>query len=159
MMVTVLEANYKVSYIQGMHDICSVLLLCLGEKKAVWIMLALVETHLKDYFRSSLETLLSVLNALFPLIGEFDFELYQFFIKSNVSFCIWFEFFRLFACIKVQPFVILSWFLTWFSHNIHEFKTLVHIFDFLIASHPLMPLYICAEVIFVQLRMLSYIMI
>jgi hypothetical protein len=86
MMLTVLEANCKVSYIQGMHDICSVLLLCLGEKKAVWVMLALVETHLKDYFRSSLETLLSVLNALFPLIGEFDFELYQFFIKSNVIY-------------------------------------------------------------------------
>lgn len=42
----------------------------------------------------------------------------------------------------IPPFFGLSWQLTWFSHTLSDFPTVQRLFDFFIASHPLMPLYV-----------------
>ena len=70
------------------------------------------------------------MHLLFPLLNDFDPEVYQFLKQS-----------------QVQSYFALSWILTWFSHNLHHFGQVAHLFDFLLASHPLMPLYITATII------------
>ena len=44
--------------------------------------------------------------------------------------------------IRIPPFFGLSWQLTWFAHTIDDFTTVQRLFDFFMASHPLMPLYV-----------------
>ena len=46
----------------------------------------------------------------------------------------------------IPPFFALSWFITWFAHNVPDLADISRIFDALIASHPLMPLYLSAAV-------------
>ena len=41
----------------------------------------------------------------------------------------------------------LSWILTWFSHNLTSFHQVCRIFDYLLASHPVAPVYLAAAVI------------
>lgn len=45
---------------------------------------------------------------------------------------------------EVQPYFALSWFITWFSHNVPELDDAARIFDVFLSSHPLMPLYFAA---------------
>ena len=54
-------------------------------------------------------------------------ELYGFLLESEVG--------TIFA---------LSWLITWYGHVINEHKYVVRLFDFFVAAHPLMPLYIAA---------------
>ena len=60
-------------------------------------------------------------------ISEEDPELHEFLIESDVG--------TIFA---------LSWLITWYGHVISEHKYIVRLFDFFVATHPLMPLYIAA---------------
>jgi hypothetical protein len=46
----------------------------------------------------------------------------------------------------IPPFFALSWFITWFSHNLQDLAQISRLFDVLMASHPLMPIYISAVV-------------
>ena len=59
--------------------------------------------------------------------SEEDPELHEFLIESDVG--------TIFA---------LSWLITWYGHVISEHKYVVRLFDFFVATHPLMPLYIAA---------------
>lgn len=72
---------------------------------------------------------MEVLNLLFPLLECLDPAVARFLHRANI-----------------QSFFALSWVLTWFSHTIYKFDVVVRIFDFLIVSHPTMPLYIAAAV-------------
>ena len=45
---------------------------------------------------------------------------------------------------EVQPYYALSWYITWFSHNVPELDQAARIFDVFLSSHPLMPLYFAA---------------
>ncbi|ETO31714.1 hypothetical protein RFI_05404, partial [Reticulomyxa filosa] len=47
----------------------------------------------------------------------------------------------------VTPFFSLSWILTWFSHNIERFEDIARLYDFFLASHPLMPVYFTVAMI------------
>ncbi|GLI60549.1 hypothetical protein VaNZ11_002706 [Volvox africanus] len=44
----------------------------------------------------------------------------------------------------LEPFFALSWFLTWWAHELDELPTAARLFDFFLATHPLMPLYLGA---------------
>ena len=50
------------------------------------------------------------------------------------------------AAAEVPPFFALGWFITWFAHNVPHLDQISRIFDALLASHPLMPLYLSAAV-------------
>jgi len=47
---------------------------------------------------------------------------------------------------QVQELFTLSWVLTWFSHNLQSFDDITRIFDHLLASHPVMPIYLTVAV-------------
>ena len=51
----------------------------------------------------------------------------------------------------VQPFFGLSWYITWFAHNLPQLAQAARLFDLFMASHPLMPLYASAAVLVVSI--------
>jgi len=40
----------------------------------------------------------------------------------------------------------LSWLITWYGHVLSDFKHIVRLYDFFMACHPLMPIYLAADV-------------
>jgi hypothetical protein len=40
----------------------------------------------------------------------------------------------------------LSWLITWYGHVLSDFKHIVRLYDFFMACHPLMPIYLAAQV-------------
>ena len=40
----------------------------------------------------------------------------------------------------------LSWLITWYGHVLSEFRHIVRLYDFFMACHPLMPIYLAADV-------------
>ncbi|RUP49166.1 hypothetical protein BC936DRAFT_143138 [Jimgerdemannia flammicorona] len=49
--------------------------------------------------------------------------------------------------VGVLPYYCLSWILTWCSHDITDFAKVARLFDFFIASNPLMPVYFATAVV------------
>lgn len=47
---------------------------------------------------------------------------------------------------EVGTIFALSWLITWFGHVLSEFKHTLRLYDFFLASHPLMPIYLAATV-------------
>lgn len=125
-------------YIQGFHDICSVFLVVCGDDDFVAFALCerLALLHIRDSLRSSLDVILQVLALLFPLLKLSDPVVCSFLEES-----------------EAQSFFTLSWVLTWFSHNFESFEAVARMFDFLLASHPLMSLYLSVALI-IHLRSL-----
>ncbi len=47
---------------------------------------------------------------------------------------------------EVGTIFALSWLITWYGHVLSEFKHTLRLYDFFLASHPLMPIYLAATV-------------
>jgi TBC1 domain family member 20 len=101
-----------------------------GESLGFKLSEALSLLHIRDSLRSSLESVVEVLSLIFPLLQAVDIQVHDFLMEAGV-----------------QSFFTLSWVLTWFSHNLEEFASICRIFDFLIGSHPLMPVYLAVGLI------------
>ena len=56
----------------------------------------------------------------------------------------------------MPPYFALGWFITWFSHSVQQLDQISRLFDLFMASHPLMPLYVVAQVMMVSLRLFAY---
>lgn len=44
----------------------------------------------------------------------------------------------------ILPYFALSWYITWFAHDVQSLPQIARLFDLFMASHPLMPLYVGA---------------
>jgi TBC1 domain family member 20 len=77
----------------------------------------------------SLDPILRQLNLLNTLIRQEDKEIADFLEKSNTL-----------------PYFCLSWVITWCSHDIRDFSKVVRLFDFFIASDPIITIYLSAIV-------------
>ena len=47
---------------------------------------------------------------------------------------------------EVGTIFCLSWLITWYGHVLDDAKHTVRLYDFFLASHPLMPIYLAAAV-------------
>lgn len=93
-----------VHYYQGLHDVASVLLLVAGEPAAFDILCHLATGHLRDATRSSLDPVIELLGLMGPIVAAADPELASYLAKQGLP-----------------PFYALSWFITWFSHDLADF--------------------------------------
>jgi hypothetical protein len=50
----------------------------------------------------------------------------------------------------VGPAFAVPWYITWFAHHVKNFDVACRIYDFFLASHPLMPLYFSAAIVLQQ---------
>lgn len=98
-----------------------------GELLAFALLQRLATTHLRDATRPTLEPVVQLLGLVPPLVAAADPALG-----------------RHLGALGLQPFFALSWFLTWWAHELHSLAPAARLFDFLLASHPLMPLYLGA---------------
>eukprot|EP00455_Lapot_gusevi_P039551 TRINITY_DN4435_c0_g1_i1.p1 TRINITY_DN4435_c0_g1~~TRINITY_DN4435_c0_g1_i1.p1 ORF type:complete len:370 (-),score=56.65 TRINITY_DN4435_c0_g1_i1:34-1143(-) len=117
-------------YIQGYHDLCSIFYEVCGEQLGYHLIEAASLQHFREALRPTISHIMAGLGLLFPLLSKSDPDILKLFVSC-----------------QMEPFFALSWFLTWFSHNLERFEKVVRLFDFFLASHPLMPLYYCAALI------------
>ena len=98
----------------------------MGLDLACRVLLRLSRSHLRDAMRSNFRTLQAALKlVVMPLTAAFDPELH-----SHLHDC------------EMEPYFCLSWVITWFSHDVRDTRLVKRLYDFFIASHPLMAVYV-----------------
>ena len=131
---TIFSVHGDLHYIQGYHDIVAVLLLTLDDEYVAYQAAEhLSLMHIRDSLHPTLDTVVSSLSLIFPLLRLADEALWQLLADSGV-----------------QSFFTLSWVLTWFAHNVDCFAIVQHYFDFFLSSHPSMPIYVVVALILTQ---------
>jgi hypothetical protein len=93
-----------VHYYQGLHDVAAALLLVAGELPAFDMLCRLATGHLRDATRPSLDPVIELLGLMQLIVREADSELAAFLEQQGLP-----------------PFYALSWFITWFSHDLSQF--------------------------------------
>lgn len=130
LIVRILIKHPELHYYQGFHDICITFLLAVGDELAFALVEKLSLTHLRDFMDSTMEKTSQMLNYLYPLLGRINGELREHMEKAGVGtiFC-------------------LSWLITWFGHVLNDYKHIVRLYDFFLACHSLMPIYLAAAIV------------
>ena len=78
--------------------------------------------------------MLELLGLLLPVLREVDRPLHDHIHATGVP-----------------PFFSLSWYITWFAHNLVRLGDAARLFDLFLGSHPIMPIYAAAAVLVVSL--------
>ncbi|XP_071767666.1 TBC1 domain family member 20 [Centroberyx gerrardi] len=126
----VLKRSPQLHYYQGYHDVAVTLLLVVGERPAIAMLHTLSNHHLRDFMDPTMDSTKHILNYLMPILEQVDTELHDFMVRAEVG--------NIFA---------LSWLITWFGHVLSEFRHTLRLYDFFLASHPLMPIYLAATIV------------
>ena len=126
--LAVLRRHPMLCYFQGYHDIAQVFFLVLGAQDAPAAVARLSLLRIRDFMISSLDPALSQLELLRPILRAADPALYSLLPKSQPSFA-------------------LANTITMFAHNIQDYKDITRLFDFFLARHAVMPIYLFAAVV------------
>jgi len=130
-MLTLFYRYPDLHYIQGFHDICTIILLICGDECKSYAMIeGLANAHFRESLRPSLDRIVKILDWVLPLVARADPKVGHHLKSANMP-----------------SFFTLSWILTWFSHNFTNFETICRIFDFLLAHHPVLSVYLAASFI------------
>ena len=116
----IMEAHPELNYYQGYHDITITILQVCGLRLAVPVAEKLTMSNLKDFMQETMDSTKLVLNLIFPIISVADPELYYFLQMSEVG-----------------SYFALSWLITWYGHVMKDLKRTSRIYDFFMASHPI----------------------
>jgi len=127
---SILSRNPEIHYFQGYHDIASVFIMIFKERIAHAMLRKLSLYHIRDFHSETMNSITTLLLKIVPFFKIIDKEVYQFFLAANT-----------------EPFYALSWVLTWFSHVIDHLPTITRLFDFFLATHPLMCFYLSIALI------------
>lgn len=128
--LTVLTRNSDMHYYQGYHDVGITLLLVCGHEAAPLLLEELSLTHLREFLQPTMERTQRWLAFLFPMLADTCPALHEHMMKASVGavFC-------------------LAWLITWYAHTLSQYRQVVRLYDFLLASPPLMPMYVAAEIL------------
>ncbi|XP_062846887.1 TBC1 domain family member 20 [Trichomycterus rosablanca] len=126
----VLRRNPQLHYYQGYHDIVVTFLLVVGERMATAMVEKLSNHHLRDFMDPTMDSTKHILNYLMPILERVDPELHDFMLRAEVG--------TIFA---------LSWLITWYGHVLSDFRHVLRLYDFFLASHPLMAIYFAAVIV------------
>uniref|UniRef100_A0A2P2HXJ2 TBC1 domain family member 20-like n=1 Tax=Hirondellea gigas TaxID=1518452 RepID=A0A2P2HXJ2_9CRUS len=130
MIVTVLKRNPDMHYYQGYHDVGITFLLVCGEDAGVLLLEELSLTHLREFLQPTMERTQRWLAFIYPILATASPALYQHMLQSGVGtvFC-------------------LAWLITWYAHTLSHYRHVVRLYDFLLSSPPLMPMYVAAAIL------------
>ncbi|RUS17552.1 hypothetical protein BC937DRAFT_89821 [Endogone sp. FLAS-F59071] len=135
MLVEILWRNPRLHYYQGFHDVCTCFLLVLGKRGAIPAAENVALFFLRDAMLDSFDPVSRQLSLVTTLLSLEDPELHQFLTSNNI-----------------MAFFTLSWVLTWYSHDITDFRKVVRLFDLFMASTPLMPVYVACAIVLSRRR-------
>jgi hypothetical protein len=127
------EKGGRLNYYQGFHDVASVIFVNMPQQPelASSILQRIAHSHLRDTMMEDFSYVSSLLEIVFyPLLQIIDEELHDYLILRELG-----------------PTVFLTWMITLFSHDIHDEEIGSRVFDAIIASHPLMPLYLSLAIL------------
>ncbi|XP_052816500.1 TBC1 domain family member 20-like [Mya arenaria] len=130
LIMRVLVRHDELHYYQGYHDICVTFLLVAGENLAFALVDKLSLNHLRDFMDEDMERTKHILHYMYPLIGRVNPDLLDHMERSEVG--------TIFS---------LSWLITWYGHVLPHLRDIVRCYDFFIACHPLMPIYLAAAIV------------
>lgn len=122
---TVAHSGGDACYYQGLHDVASVLLMVGGEAFAFRLLCHLTTCQLRDCTRPTLDAVMEQLPLVIHILRYADVQLAAHITASGIL-----------------PYFALSWYITWFAHNVSGLEAAARLFDLFVASHPLMPLYV-----------------
>lgn len=86
--------------------------------------------HLRECMEPTMEKTSYRLNYIYPLLQKTDKELHDLMESATVG--------TMFA---------LPWFLTWFGHSLNQYRDVVRLYDYFLASPSLMPLYVATSLV------------
>ncbi|XP_075437148.1 TBC1 domain family member 20-like isoform X4 [Ascaphus truei] len=130
MILYALHSHPELHYYQGYHDIAVTLLLTAGVRLGTAMLCTLSMHHLRDFMDPTMDSTKHALNYLMPLIQCESAQLCDFLLRSEVG--------SIFA---------LSWLITWYGHVLSNYQRVLRLYDFFLASHPLMPVYFAAQMV------------
>lgn len=128
LIIEVLRRHPMLCYFQGFHDICQVFLLVLGVEAAVMATEHIALLRIRDFMLPSLGPALDHLHLLYPLLLSADKRLCE-----HLS--------------RTKPFFALAATLTLYAHDIQEYSNIARLFDVFLATDPVFPLYLFAQVV------------
>jgi len=126
----ILIKNDSLHYYQGYHDICLTFLLVVGIKETIPLVGTLNHTHYKFYMEKTMEKTLHLLQNIMPLIDILNNGVAEHIYRGELNV--------IFA---------LSWLITWYSHVLDDLTIILRLYDFFIATDPLMPVYLAAIIV------------
>ncbi|XP_069478012.1 TBC1 domain family member 20-like isoform X2 [Ambystoma mexicanum] len=129
-MLYILKVHPELHYYQGFHDIAVTFLLVVGERMGIALLEKLSTHHLRDFMDPTIDSTKHILNYLMPIIKRESPQLHDYMDRSEVG--------TIFA---------LSWLITWYGHVLNNFHHILRLYDFFLASHPLMPVYFAAVIV------------
>ncbi|XP_005093564.1 TBC1 domain family member 20 [Aplysia californica] len=127
LIMRVMLKNKQLKYYQGFHDVCITFLLCMDEDLAFAMVEKLAMSYMREYLDDTMERTSLLLNTIYPLVNKCNPELCEHMQRNDLG--------TIFA---------LSWVITWFSHVLGDIKRIMRVFDFFLASHRMMPVYLSA---------------
>jgi len=130
LILSIVTKHPELNYYQGYHDISITILFVCGSDLALPILERLSTYHLRDFMDPTMDNTTHILNYLIPILSKGNAELVRFMEKAEVG--------TVFA---------ISWLITWFGYVLESEEDLERLFDFFIACHPLMPVYLAAQII------------
>ncbi|CAI5441923.1 unnamed protein product [Caenorhabditis angaria] len=132
MIVRVLSANPRFNYYQGFHDICLTVLLVCGLKDALPVCINLAKNgSFNNYLLKTLEkSVVRELDLLYVILSRVEPQLE-----------------KVMRSVELGTMFALSWPLTWFSHSLQKYQQIVRFFDCLLASSPLLPIYLSSAIV------------
>ncbi|PPJ55650.1 hypothetical protein CBER1_09543 [Cercospora berteroae] len=127
----VLRRHPVLCYFQGYHDIVQVLLLVLGADAAEPAAARLSLLRIRDFMLPTMSASQSHLQLLPAILYVADRELYQ----------------HLSSAYHPAPFFALAATLTLYAHDIEGYGDIVRLFDYLLASGAVVPVYLFAAIV------------
>jgi hypothetical protein len=128
------DDNYH--YFSGLQDITALLMINLESPSLTSMVLnRLAEGHLRDSMRSDrLIAEIAIAHVFMPLLESVDSKLYD----------------HLYAAGMILPTFARQWIMCWFAQDVPNVQVASRIMDVLMASHPLMPVYMAVAILTVN---------
>lgn len=130
LIVRSLQANPHLHYYQGYHDVAITVLLVCGEELALPVLSHLAANHLSVFMAKSMEETQDLLTYMLPILESSDPPVCEFLVRSEAM--------ATFA---------LPWLITWFSHVLPHYAVITRLFDYVLATSWLAPVYLSAALV------------